>query len=119
MKTHKGQRENVMLNVNAKNLGAVAIISFQGEIVNGETRILRKAVDAMCPSRALILDLSRVTKIDAHGLGVMLELRKQSQSRGLRFEFMNVSKPVNKVLELSHLDSVFQISALHEAPVAA
>lgn len=100
-----------MLNVNARNLGNVAILSFEGEIINGQTRILRKAVDAMSPSRALILDLSRVSKIDAHGLGVMLELRQQAQSRGLEFELMNVSKPVSRVLEVSHLDSVFQMNS--------
>jgi len=99
-----------MLNVNAKNLGKVAILSFEGEITTGQTRILRKAVDAMSPSRALVLDLSRVTTIDAHGLGVMLELRQETQSRGLEFELMNVSKPVSRVLEISHLDSVFQIA---------
>lgn len=100
-----------MLNVNARNLGNVAILSFEGEITNGQTRILRKAVEVMSPSHALILDLSRVTTIDAHGLGVMLELRQQTQSRGLRFEFMNVSKPVSRVLELTHLDSVFPVTS--------
>ena len=99
-----------MLNVNAKNLGKVAVISFEGEITTGQTRILRKAVEIMAPSQALILDLSRVTTIDAHGLGVMLELRQETQSRGLEFELMNVSKPVSRVLEVSHLDSVFQIA---------
>jgi anti-anti-sigma factor len=99
-----------MLNVNAKNLGKVAILSFEGEITAGQTRVLRKAVDAMSPSRTLVLDLSRVTTIDAHGLGVMLELRQETQSRGLEFELMNVSRPVSRVLEISHLDSVFQIA---------
>jgi len=103
-----------MLNVNAKNLGKVAIISFEGEITTGQTRILRKAVEVMAPSRAVILDLSRVTTIDAHGLGVMLELRQETQSRGLEFELMNVSKPVSRVLEVSHLDSVFQIAPARE-----
>jgi len=99
-----------MLNVNAKNLGHVAILSFEGEITNGQTRILRKAVEIMAPSRALVLDLSRVTAIDAHGLGVMLELRQETQARGLEFELMNVSKPVSRVLEVSHLDSVVKMS---------
>jgi anti-anti-sigma factor len=99
-----------MLNVNAKNLGKVAILSFEGEITNGQTRILRKAVQAMSPSRTLILDLSQVSTIDAHGLGVMLELRQETQSRGLEFKLMNVSRPVSRVLEVSHLDSVFQIA---------
>lgn len=37
----------------------------------------------------------------------MLELRQQAESKGIRFELMNVSKLVKRVLEITHLDSRF------------
>ena len=106
-----------MLKVRAKNLGTVAVLCLQGRIVIGETETLREAVlsqAAVSGVSAVILDLTRVTAIDACGLGVMLELRPQAEAKGIRFELMNVTKLVSKVLEVSRLDSVFQITSAVE-----
>ncbi|MEO8433890.1 MAG: STAS domain-containing protein [Pyrinomonadaceae bacterium] len=100
-----------MLKVHAKNLGNVAVLSLQGRIVNGDTEILHTAVDDMTDVSAVILDLARVTTVDARGLGVMLELREQAEAKGIRFELMNLTQMVGKVLEISHLDTVFKISS--------
>ncbi len=100
-----------MLKVHTKNLETVAILCLQGQIVSGETEILRNAVDSLCETSAVILDLARITTIDAHGLGVLLELRARMLTKGIRFELMNVSKPMSRVLEITRLDSVFQITS--------
>ena len=100
-----------MLNVNTKKLGTVAVLCLQGQIVNGETEILRNAVHSLSEVSAVILDLGRVNAVDAGGLGVMLELREQAESKGIRFELMNVTKLVSRVLEVTRLDSVFQITS--------
>ena len=103
-----------MLKVHAKNLGTVAVLCLQGQIVNGQTEILHNAVHSLSEVSALILDLARVTRVDAGGLGVMLALREQVESKGIRFELMNVNKRVSMVLKLTRLDSVFQITSAVE-----
>src|SRR5438552_11681450 len=100
-----------MLKVHAKNLGTVAVLCLQGRIVKGETEILRKTLHSLSEVSAVILDLARVTTVDARGLGVMLELREQAESKGIRFELMNVTKLVSRVLEVTHLDSVFEVTS--------
>ncbi len=100
-----------MLKVHAKEMGTVAVLCLQGQIVSGETEILRNAVHSLPEVSAVILDLARVTTVDAGGLGVMLELRAQAESKGIRFELMNVTKWVSRVLEVARLDSVFQITS--------
>ena len=100
-----------MLKVHAKNLGTVTVLCLQGQIVIGDTETLRNVVQSLSETSAVILDLARVTTVDAHGLGVMLELREWTQERGIRFELMNVSEPMSRVLEITHLDSVFQITS--------
>ena len=100
-----------MLKVHAKNLGTVAVLCLQGRIVKGETEMLRKALHSLSEVRAVILDLARVTTVDAGGLGVMLELREQAESKGIRFELMNVNKLVSRVLEVTRLDSVFEVTS--------
>ena len=100
-----------MLKVNAKKLGTVAVLCLQGQIVTGETEILRNAVQFLSGVKAIKLDLARVTTIDAGGLGVMLALREQVESKGIRFELMNVNKQIRTVLELTRLDTVFLITS--------
>ena len=100
-----------MLNVHARNLGTVAVLCLQGQIVTGETEILRNAVHSLSEVSAVILDFARVTTVDAGGLGVMLELRELAESKGIRFELMNVTKQISRVLELTRLDSVFPITS--------
>jgi anti-anti-sigma factor len=103
-----------MLKIDARNLGNVAVLGLQGQIVNGEMDILRNAVQSLSAVSAIKLDLARVTTVDAGGLGVMLALREQVESKGIRYELMNVPKRVSRVLELARLDSVFRITSVVE-----
>jgi len=98
-----------MLKVQPRNSGTAVIFYLQGQMVNGETDILKNAVAFQPNVSAVILDLAGVNLVDAGGLGVMLQLREQAKSRGIRFELMNLNKWVRYVLELSRLDSVFEI----------
>jgi anti-sigma B factor antagonist len=98
-----------MLKVHTRNLGNVAVVCLQGRIVNGETASLREAVDSQLNASAVVLDLARVSSIDASGLGLMLSLRKQAESKGVGLKLMNVSKFVKQVLEITRLDTVFEV----------
>jgi len=104
-----------MLKVHARNVGKVAFLCMQGQIVTGETETLRTAVhlqsDAPSDVIAVVLDLARVSMVDAGGLSAMLELREQVQSKGIGFKLMNVSKLVGRVLEITRLDSVFEVTS--------
>src|SRR5713226_5429223 len=101
----------LMLKVHAKNLGSIAILCLQGRVVSGETAALRNAVHSQSGIRAVVLDLARVSTIDGGGLGVMLELREQTQSKGIDFKLMNVTKLVSGVLEITRLNSVFEVTS--------
>ncbi len=106
-----------MLRVHTRNLGDAAVLSLQGRLISGETRTLREAVRAQSNAKAIVLDLGRVTAIDAYGLGLMLELRRLSDTKGVRFKLMNVSKFTSRVFEVTRLDSVFEIIPRVEASV--
>lgn len=96
-----------MLKVNTKNLGAVRVLCLEGHIINGDTDALRSAMQTV--SGDTILELSNVTIVDAHGLGVLLQLREQTLAEGFRFELMNVSNPLHRILEITRLNTVFDI----------
>jgi anti-anti-sigma factor len=100
-----------MLRVHTQKLGDVTILRLQGRIATGETTILRNAVLSQSEGSVVVLDFARVSGIDAGGLGVMLELREQTQSKGIAFRLMNVTKLVQQLLELTCLNAVFEISS--------
>ncbi len=99
-----------MLKLHVKKLGNVAVLSLQGQIVTGETDILRNAVQSLSGIKTLKLDLARVGTIDAGGLGTMLHLREQAESRSIRLELMNVNKRIGRVFQITRLDTVFDIT---------
>ena len=100
-----------MLKVHAKKLDAGEVLCLEGQIVNGDTEILRSAVQFASDTNNIILDLSNVTIVDAHGLGILLQLREQSLTKGIHFELRNVSQPLYRIFEITHLNTVFEISA--------
>ena len=119
--TQPQQFENkgsVMLKVYSRNLGDAAVLSLQGRLISGETQSLREAVRSQSNVSAIILDLSRVTAIDARGLGVMLELQRQTALAGVRFQLMNVNRFTSRVLEVTRLDSVFEIIPKAETAIS-
>jgi anti-anti-sigma factor len=107
-----------MLNVHAKKLETVAVLGLYGRIINGETEKLRQAVRNVSGATAIILDLKGVTTVDAHGLGVLLDLRQQTIATGMRFKLMNISQPLSRVFEITKLNSVFEMASAAE-PIPA
>ena len=96
-----------MLTIGNTRMGNVAVLCLQGRIVRGEADDLRGAVLAQLDADIVVLDLARVNTIDAGGLGSLLDLREQTESRGIEFRLMNVTRLVGQVLEITRLSSVF------------
>lgn len=99
-----------MLSVQVTNLGTIAILNLEGQVVIGETENLRNAVRSLSQTSSVVVDLARVNIIDAYGLGVMLDLREHTLAKGIRFELRNLSRPLMKIMQITRLDSVFQIN---------
>jgi anti-sigma B factor antagonist len=109
-----------MLKIHTRNLGDVAVVSVQGRIVSGETASLREAVGSEVAARpqsrgrAIVLDLARVSAVDASGLGLMLELRELAERKGICLRLTNASSFVRRIFEVTRLDSVFELASVRE-----
>jgi len=104
-----------MLNVTVQKLGDASVLRCQGRIVVGDAcLILRNAVLSQRHSRMLVLDLARVDSIDAGGLGVLLGLRQWARSGSRMFKLMNVTKTVEEILELTHLQHSFEFCTVRD-----
>ena len=108
-----------MLKVHTKKSDDVAVLCLEGQIINGDTEILRSAVQSASCAGDIILDLSNVSVVDAHGLGVLLQLREHTLANGIHFKLMNMSERLSRVFEITRLNTVFETNPGRELRLAA
>jgi anti-anti-sigma factor len=56
----------------------------------------------------IVLDLSNLTHVDSTGLGALLGAWTAAQRKGCELEIANVSPRVEKLVDITKLDSVFR-----------
>ena len=104
-----------MLKITVQKLGDIHVLRCHGRIVAGDAgSILRNALLSQRHIRMLVIDLAQVERIDAAGLGVLLGLRESARSSAITFKLMNATKRVEEILELTHLQSVFEFCSVRE-----
>jgi anti-anti-sigma factor len=94
----------------------VAIVGCSGRLVRGAALDeFRRRLERLEHLRVLVLDLSNVEQLDAGGLGVLLLLRRWALQQKVQLKLVNPSPFVRRVLDATHLNSVFEVSSLAEA----
>jgi stage II sporulation protein AA (anti-sigma F factor antagonist) len=94
----------------------VAIVGCSGRLVRGAALDeFRRQLERLENLRVLVLDLSGVEQMDAGGLSVLLRLRRWALQQEVQLKLVNPSPFVRRVLDTTHLNSVFEISSLEEA----
>ena len=105
----------MMLKITVQKLGDIHVLRCHGRIVAGDAgSILRKVVLSRGHTGMVVIDLARVERIDAGGLGILLGLRESSRSRAITFKLMNATKRVEEILEVTHLQHVFEFCSVPE-----
>jgi len=104
-----------MLTVAVQELGDASVLICRGRIVVGDPcSILRHAVLGQHHANMLVLDLARVDRIDAGGLGILMGLQRWARSGGIVFKLMNVTQEVEKVFELTGLQRAFGFCSVRD-----
>lgn len=105
-----------MLNIRVERRNETTVVHCTGRIDMGEalTR-LRETLISELGSRVILLDLSRVTAIDAAGLGLLSFLHTRAAGRGCALKLVAPSPQVSNLLALTRLNSVLTIVTAAEA----
>jgi anti-sigma B factor antagonist len=109
------------LSLDTREVGRVTIVRCNGRIVAGNASdSLRTHVTWLLRDRrSIVLDLGEVGFIDSSGLGTIVRaLTTTRQARG-DLKLCNVPGPVRKVLEMTHLTTMFETHESEEKAVAA
>jgi len=94
-----------MLSVAIENSGSTTVLRCSGRIVAGEEAwTLFDTASSLENKSAVVLDLRRVTRTDARGLGVLVFLKQWASIAGVNLQLIP-SKTVQELLDLAGLSS--------------
>ena len=100
----------MVLQITERAVGDVTILNLKGRLVLEECVTLRDAVDALVQQGRpkLVLDLRDVIYIDSAGLGMLVAKYMSVRRRGGDMKVVHATPRSLHVLEITHLDKVFE-----------
>jgi anti-anti-sigma factor len=98
----------------------LAVVRCSGRMVRGASldqfrRRIEQLMEQLGRVRVLVLDVSAVEQLDAGGLGSLLQVRRWAAQRSVKVKLANPPVFFRRLLEATHLTSMFEISSLKEA----
>lgn len=105
------KESKLKLSLETRNRGDVIIVHCQGRIVyRDEAAVLARVVgEVLQQAKKLVLDLSGVTSIDSAGIGELVLLHTWAQAKNADLKFAGPNSFVRDLLDLTRLDSFFEI----------
>jgi anti-sigma B factor antagonist len=107
------------MDLTTREDGRVTILTVNGDLVIGEAEsAFKKAVMRLLEDGHvnLVVDLQGVGFLDSSGLGALVRALTNSQKEGGQTKLLHAGPQIRKLLEMTKLDSVFEI---HEDVTAA
>ena len=106
------------MKVSTRDEGTASIIELEGEMMLGyEANDFHKAISEAVDKRKrkIVVDLKNVQFISSWGIGMLIHGYTTAKTREIDFLLAAVPDKVNKVLEVTKLNSVFQKHSTVEA----
>ena len=90
------------MDYKVEDKGNIKVVHLSGEI---DMDVADKARQSILPlieaGNEVHLNLSKVSYMDSSGISVLVESKKLSEQKKTKFELIDVSKPVEKVLAMA------------------
>jgi anti-anti-sigma factor len=104
------------LKFQVERLQDVAVVNCSGRMVRGTALDeFRRRIEQLECVRVLVLDVSEVEQLDAGGLGALLQVRRWATQKSAKMKLVNPPLFFRRLLEATHLASLFEVSSLQEA----
>jgi anti-sigma B factor antagonist len=100
------------MEITTREDGRVTILTVSGDLVIGDSEsAFKKAVTRLLEEGRiyLLVDLKDVSFLDSSGLGALVRALTNSQKEGGQTKLLNAGPQVRKLLEMTKLDSVFEL----------
>ncbi|HMD34829.1 MAG TPA: anti-sigma factor antagonist [Vicinamibacterales bacterium] len=109
------------ISFETRRVGDIAVVRVAGHLVEGaESTALQKHIDGLMPFGAhLLLNLSAVEFMDSSGLGLLVRYLTRTRNAHGNMKLCSLPPPLQEVLRVTRLQSVFDPYASEEDAIAA
>lgn len=110
------------MNVQREMVGDVLVLRLQdGEVVNNANRetLYDEVREAAASHPRLLLDMGCVQHINSSGIGTLVALHRDVSEAGGVLKFLQVTDKVRELLEVTKLDTLFEIHTAEEDALAS
>ncbi|SRR6266481_2432348 len=103
-----------MSKLTIHELGEAIVFRCIGRIGFGECHILRHVVFSHPHIAIAVLDMAQVTKMDAAGLGLLVELRNWASAKRIQLKLLNLTPRVADLLNITQLTPIFDVCSVQD-----
>ena len=110
------------MEVEVRNLDEVILVDLDGRLVAGTgAEQLQAVMNELLAAdwKRIVINLSKVTKIDSAGIGELVASSRLAQRFGSQVKLINLEGQVRRIFELSQLLPLMAIYDSEEAALAA
>jgi anti-sigma B factor antagonist len=110
------------MDLETRDDGRVTIVTVTGDLVIGDAETtFKKAITRLLEEGRvnLLIDLSAVGFLDSSGLGALVRALTNAQKEGGQTKLLNAGPQIRKLLQMTKLDSVFELHDDMETAVSS
>ncbi|MCR9141513.1 MAG: STAS domain-containing protein [bacterium] len=103
------------MEVKTRQKGEVLLVEIRGRVGINETPLLKQELEKLFEQeKSLVVNLASIQYIDSSCLGALITVRKELEKKGLHLRLAEPSDIVRDVLNLTKLESFFEVSETEE-----
>jgi anti-sigma B factor antagonist len=103
------------MEVKCKHKGDVLMVEIRGKVGINETPQLKRELEKYYDeNKSIVVNLASIQYIDSSCLGALITVRKELEKKGLHLRLAEPSDIVRDVLNLTKLDSFFDVAETEE-----
>lgn len=109
------------MSLHVQREDSTAIIEVRGQLVVSNWRELRQTVleTLEAGARNVLIDFQQTSYIDSSGVSVLVHVSNKIREKGGQLRLANLNEDLQRLFELTRLDSVFQIADSRKAALAS
>src|SRR5260221_14389186 len=109
------------MSFSIKKQGEIVVVEVEGQLIVGNRQeIKQKVLDELKRGeRKFLIDFAQTGYIDSSCLGVLVSLSKKIREQGVELRLANLNDAPRTLVELTKLDTLFQISDTRDRALAS
>ncbi len=97
-------------SIEMRSIGHVSIMNVKGGFTRFHSQNVRDAGERALRRRAnLTINLADVTNLDCNAIGTLMSLRKMAEETGGELRIVGIQKPLQRIFDMLHLASFFEL----------